>query len=181
MPSFLLYVNNFRIWSVIFAMSIESHYSNKRYIILISESPLKLYESICHSPMILCFTDSPRQSPRIPNKNNKPKEEKEPKVPKHDIVVVKDGTQYVKDPDPELTKLNTIPVFYPIMRGSLNVPISARDGDMLDKMDHQKLLDLCLRYQDHLKQLSEAVAFDQNALCVRIKEVCLSLRPYKVN
>ncbi|VDI02180.1 Hypothetical predicted protein [Mytilus galloprovincialis] len=114
--------------------------------------------------------DSPRQSPRIPNKN-KPKEEKETKNPKHDIIVVKDGTQYVKDPDPELTKLSTIPVFYPIMRGSLNIPVSSRDGDLLDKMDHQKLLDLCLRYQEHLKHLSEAVAFDQNALCVRIKEI----------
>lgn len=115
--------------------------------------------------------DSPRQSPRIPTKNKVKDEKDTSKQPKHDIVVVKDGTQYIKDPDPELTKLNTIPVFYPIMRGSLNVPISARDGEMLDKMDHQKLLDLCLRYQDHLKQLSEAVAFDQNALCVRIKEI----------
>ena len=122
--------------------------------------------------MIIVLTDSPRQSPRVANKN-KPKEEKDTKVLKHDIVVVKDGTQYIKDPDPELTKLNTIPVFYPIMRGSLNVPISSRDSDLLDKMNHEKLLDLCLRYQEHLKRLSEAVAFDQNALCVRIKEVII--------
>jgi hypothetical protein len=40
-------------------------------------------------------------------------------------------------------------------------------------MNHEKLLDLCLRYQEHLKRLSEAVAFDQNALCVRIKEVII--------
>lgn len=113
---------------------------------------------------------SPRQSPRVNNKN-KPKDEKEVKVPKHDIVVVKDGTQYIKDPDPELTKLNTIPIFYPIMRGSLNVPISSRDLDLLDKMSHEQLLELCLRYQEHLNHLSEAVAFDQNALCVRIKEI----------
>ena len=78
---------------------------------------------------------------------------------------------FYSDPDPELTRLGTIPVFYPIMRGSLNVPTSARDSDLLDKLDHRNLLLLCLRYQEHLKQLAEAVAFDQNALCIRIKEV----------
>ena len=78
---------------------------------------------------------------------------------------------FIADPDPELTRLGTIPAFYPIMRGSLNVPTSSRDLDLLDKLDHKNLLLLCLRYQEHLKQLSDAVAFDQNALCIRIKEV----------
>ena len=95
-------------------------------------------------------------------------------TPKHDIVVVAEGQTPVKDPDPELTKLNAIPVFLPILRGSLNVPTSSRDLDMLDKMDYRQLLLLCLRYQEHLKQLSEAVAFDQNALCIRLKEVSSS-------
>ena len=75
------------------------------------------------------------------------------------------------DPDPELTRLSTIPAFYPIMRGSLNIPTSSRDPDLLEKLDPKNLLLLCLRYQEHLKQLSESVAFDQNALCIRIKEV----------
>ncbi|KAL4233890.1 hypothetical protein ACF0H5_008563 [Mactra antiquata] len=90
---------------------------------------------------------------------------------KHTIVVVADGQVDIKDPDPELTRLNTIPMFYPIMRGSLNLPTSTRDMDSLEKLDPKHLLILCLRYQEHLKQLSESVAFDQNALCIRIKEI----------
>ncbi|KAH9496567.1 BLOC-1- complex subunit 5 [Bulinus truncatus] len=114
---------------------------------------------------------SPRQSPR-PHKTHKPvvKQEKDG-TPKHEIVVVADGLIPIKDPDPELTKLNTIPVFFPILRGSLNIPIGSKEIDMLDKLDHKQLLLLCLRYQDHLRQLAEAVAFDQNALCIRIKEM----------
>ena len=75
------------------------------------------------------------------------------------------------DPDPELTRLNTIPVIYPILRGSLNLPPSARDTELQERLDPEHLLTLCLRYQEHLKQLAESVAFDQNALCIRIKEV----------
>lgn len=129
----------------------------------------------------ISFLDSPspRLSPRnVPTTSTKPrptipreKEQPETGTHKHDIVVVADGNVIEKDPDPELTKLNTIPVFYPIMRGSLNIPTSSRDLDLLDKMGHEQLLYLCVRYQEHLKQLAESVAFDQNALCVRIKEV----------
>lgn len=119
--------------------------------------------------------DSPKSSPR--NQPSRPRavSQRDPpgkeSTPKHDIVVVADGQAVIKDPDPELTRLGTIPTFYPIMRGSLNIPMSSRDTDLLDKVDHRNLLLLCLRYQEHLKQLSEAVAFDQNALCIRIKEI----------
>jgi len=118
---------------------------------------------------------STRQSPR-PHKPQrttpKPGGPEKDATPKHDIVVVADGQMVVKDPDPELTKLNTIPVFYPILKGSVNTATAtAPQADMLDKLDHKQVLQLCLRYQEHLRQLSEAVAFDQNALCIRIKEI----------
>lgn len=119
-------------------------------------------------------SDSPRQSPRshkVRAQQTAKLEHGELGTPKHDIVVVAGGCSQVKDPDPELTKLNTIPIFFPIIKGSLNVAPSLREPDVLDKIDRHTLLLLCLRYQDHLKQLAEAVAFDQNALCIRLKEV----------
>jgi uncharacterized coiled-coil protein SlyX len=114
---------------------------------------------------------SPRQSPR-PHKTQRPVVKQDKDGPqKHEIVVVADGYIPVKDPDPELTKLNTIPVFFPIIRTSLNFPMGNKDTDILDKLDHKQVLLLCLRYQDHMRQLAEAVAFDQNALCIRVKEM----------
>lgn len=121
--------------------------------------------------LYLCFSESPRSSPKVNKTRPQSREVKDQSTPKHDIVVVAEGSAPDRNADPELVKLHAIPAFLPIMRGSLNIPTSTRESDVLDKLDHRQILLLCLRHQDHMKQLSEAVAFDQNALCIRIKEV----------
>ena len=124
------------------------------------------------------ISDATRSSPRPstrPRSLPPPSDPQQPQpVQRHSIVVVAAASSYNDKVDPEIERLDRIPVLQPIIRNILDNPRlggGSVDVETLEKLDPQCLLQLCLRYQEHLKSCAEAVAFDQNALCVHIKEV----------
>lgn len=66
--------------------------------------------------------------------------------------------------------LQSIPMFLPIMRGTLNLP-AARDPEVLERLDPNALYRLAHRYQTHLNQCATLVADDQALLAQKIREV----------
>ncbi|XP_008560715.1 BLOC-1-related complex subunit 5 [Microplitis demolitor] len=87
----------------------------------------------------------------------------------HNIVVVKPAlSDPDADKDPDLIKLQSIPMFLPIMRGTLNLPPGVRDPEILERLDPVGLYNLCARYQHHLNANAQMIANEQNALCVNI-------------
>ena len=87
----------------------------------------------------------------------------------HNIVVVKAATSDpTADKDPDLMKLKNIPMFLPIMRGTLNLPPRVRDPEVLERLDPIGLFNLCARYQHHLNNSAQLIGTEQNALCTNI-------------
>ena len=82
-----------------------------------------------------------------------------------------------KKEDRDIKKLNSIPFFYPLLRGTINASAS-KDLEFFDKFDPRPGLSLCSRYEKHLKQCAEAVSFDQHMLSSQIREMdvyCVSV------
>ncbi|EFN84905.1 Loss of heterozygosity 12 chromosomal region 1 protein-like protein [Harpegnathos saltator] len=88
----------------------------------------------------------------------------------HNIVVVKAAqADPTADKDPDLVRLQSIPMFLPIMRGTLNLPPGVRDPEVLERLDPVGLFNLCARYQHHLNTNAQTVAAEQAALCASME------------
>ena len=95
--------------------------------------------SVANENFVLHVSDTPRSSPRLTNKTRAHlhRDHGQKDSPKHDIVVVKEGTTQ-EDTDLELQKLEKIPLFLPILRGSLNIP-NIGESDVLDRLDTRQV------------------------------------------
>ncbi|XP_018318678.1 BLOC-1-related complex subunit 5 [Agrilus planipennis] len=95
---------------------------------------------------------------------------KAPSKPVHNIVVVKPAAQAVNiERDPEIMRLQNIPMFLPIMRGTLHLP-AARDPEIFERLDPTPFYKLCVKYETHLNSCANLVATEQNSLTQKIKE-----------
>ncbi|CAH1983469.1 unnamed protein product [Acanthoscelides obtectus] len=89
----------------------------------------------------------------------------------HNIVVVRGGSIPTPgtEKDPDIVRLQGIPMFLPIMRATLSLP-AARDPEILERLDPTPLRNLCLRYQHHLTSAANLVATEQNQLTQKVRE-----------
>ncbi|XP_018566892.1 BLOC-1-related complex subunit 5 isoform X2 [Anoplophora glabripennis] len=103
-----------------------------------------------------------QQSKQTKNKNNSA----------HNIVVVRGATSNTPgtEKDPDVVRLQGIPMFLPIMRATLSLP-AARDPEVLERLDPTPLRNLCLRYQRHLTTAASLVATEQNHLTQKVREL----------
>ncbi|XP_030748200.1 BLOC-1-related complex subunit 5 [Sitophilus oryzae] len=90
----------------------------------------------------------------------------------HNIVIVRGAESNTNsiEKDPDVLRLQCIPMFLPIMRATLSLP-AARDPEVLERLDPTPFRNLCLQYQHHLTSAANLVATDQNQLTQKIREV----------
>lgn len=88
----------------------------------------------------------------------------------HNIVVVKPAAvDPTADKDPDLVKLQSIPMFLPIMRSTLSLHPGVRDPEVLERLDPTGLFNLCARYQHHLNTNAQMIAGEQATLCINVE------------
>ena len=94
--------------------------------------------------------------------------------PVGDIVVVKSRKNASKDEqivkDGDIVKLQNIATFNPLMKSTLSGN-SVTDFDVINRLDSRPAKALCATYERHLKLCADAVAFDQDAISHRVKEL----------
>lgn len=116
--------------------------------------------------------DSPKLIPKPPASKKKIALRKPvpSKTSAHNIVVVKNALVAPNvERDPDILRLQQIPMFLPIMRATLNLP-AARDPEVLEWLDPAPLNKLCTRYYQHYHACANLVATEQNALTQKIRE-----------
>ncbi|XP_052749119.1 BLOC-1-related complex subunit 5 [Galleria mellonella] len=84
-----------------------------------------------------------------------------------DIVVVKHASDTLLDED--IRRLQEIPTFLPIMRGTLGLP-GARDPEVLEGLDYRPWVRLTTRLQAHLAACAHPLAAEQINLATKVKE-----------
>ncbi|KAG6443939.1 BLOC-1-related complex subunit 5 [Manduca sexta] len=84
-----------------------------------------------------------------------------------DIVVVKKAADEQLDED--IRRLQEIPTFLPIMRGTLGLP-GARDPEVLEGLDYKPWVRLTTRLQAHLAACAHPLAAEELSLAAKIKE-----------
>ena len=115
-------------------------------------------------------SDSPKLTNRQIVKTKRKIPTKQAKKSAHNIVVVKPAaTGPNLDRDPDIMRLQSIPMFLPIMRATLNLP-AARDPEVLERLDPAPLHKLCVKYQTHLTACANFVATEQNQLTQKVRE-----------
>lgn len=95
-----------------------------------------------------------------------------PVADKPTLVIVNTPTSRPRLDSTELQTLADLPDFQPLLRSSL----SPGDHDAVASLDAQSAFALAQRYESHMRQCADAVSFDQNALCVRIKEIDFAIK-----
>lgn len=89
----------------------------------------------------------------------------------HNIVVVKTAA---KEPNLEMdidyVKIQSIPMFLPVMRNTLSTPTS-RDRDILDRLQPGNLQNICSRMQSHYNVCASQVTNEQGNIMGQIKEI----------
>lgn len=89
----------------------------------------------------------------------------------HDVVVVHSAAKDTGiEFNAEIMRLKSIPMFLPVMRGTLSLPAN-RDPEVLERLQPAHLKNICSTMQVHYNTHAKRIANDQQQLSALVKEV----------